>query len=77
MLKSSKIRYNWIFQVIIIGYFYFLRLETTVNWFFHRVELYNCAIAGHELGTLSTPVHNTLSVHDNSWALKFDNFSEY
>ena len=35
------------------------------------------AIAGRELGTLSIRVHNSLTVHANLWALKFDNFSEF
>ena len=35
------------------------------------------AITGHELDTLCIGVHNSLTVHDNSWALKFDNFSEF
>ena len=35
------------------------------------------AIGGHELGTLSIRVHNSLTVHYNLWALKFDNFSEF
>ena len=35
------------------------------------------AIAGQELGTLNKRVHNSLTFHDNSWALRFDNFSEF
>ena len=34
-------------------------------------------IGGHELDTLSIRAHNSLTVHDNSWALKFDNFCEF
>ena len=34
-------------------------------------------IAGHELGTLSIRLHNSLTAYDNLWALKFDNFSEF
>ena len=40
------------------------------------VELCIWAIGGHELGNLSIRVHNKLTVHDNSWALKFDKFSK-
>ena len=38
--------------------------------------MYTWAIAGNELGTLNIQVHNLLTVYDNLWALKFDNFSE-
>ena len=55
---------------------FFLELENTEGWFFKRVYLYICDIAGHELSTLSIRVHNSLKVHGNSWALKFDNYSE-
>ena len=54
-----------------------LELKTTEVWFFQRVHLYIRAIAGHELGTLSMRVHDSLKIHDNSWALKFHNFSEF
>ena len=33
-------------------------------------------MGGQELGTLSIRVFNSLAVHDNSGALKFDYFSE-
>ena len=40
--------------------------------------MYIWNIAGHELGTLRIlVVHNSLTVHDNSCAWKFDNFSEF
>ena len=54
-----------------------MELKTEEGWFFQRVDLCIWAIGGHELGTLSIPVHNSLTVYDNSWALKFDNFSEF
>ena len=56
---------------------FILELKTEEGWFFQRVDLCIWAIGGHELGTLSIPVHNSLTVYDNSWALKFDNFSEF
>ena len=45
--------------------------------FFQRVQMCIWAIGGQELGTLSIRVHNSLAVHDNSWVLKFDSFSEF
>ena len=33
--------------------------------------------AGHQLGTLSIRIYNSLIVYDNLWALKFGNFSEF
>ena len=45
--------------------------------FFQRVYLYKWVIAGHKLGTLSKQIHNSLTVYDNSSALKSDNFSEF
>ena len=33
--------------------------------------------AGHQLGTLSIGIYNSLIVYDNLWALKFGNFSEF
>ena len=54
-----------------------LELKTAKGWFFLRVHLCIWAIGGHKLGTLSIRVHNSLTVHDNLWALKFDNFSEF
>ena len=56
---------------------FILELKTAEGWFFQRVHLCIWAIGGYELGTLSIRVHNSLKVHDNSWALKFDNFSEF
>ena len=55
----------------------FLELKTTEGLFFQRVRLYIWDIAGHELGTLSIRVDDSATVHDNSWALKLDNFSEF
>ena len=54
-----------------------LELKTAEGRFFHRVHLCIWAIGGHELGTLSIRVHNSLTVHDYSWALKFENFCEF
>ena len=42
-----------------------------------RVHLCIWAIAGHELGTLSIRAHNSLTVYEHTWALKFDDFSEF
>ena len=33
--------------------------------------------AGHQLGTLSIRIYNSLTVYDNLWALKFDSFFEF
>ena len=44
---------------------------------FLRIHLFIWATGGHELGTLSIRVHNSLTVYGNSWALKFDHFSEF
>ena len=54
-----------------------LELKTAEGWFFQRVHLCIWVKGGHELDTLSIRVHNSLTVHDNSWALKFDCFSEF
>ena len=54
-----------------------LELKTAERRFFHRVHLCIWAIGGHKLGTLGIRAHNSLTVHDNSWALKFDNFFEF
>ena len=54
-----------------------LKLKTAEGWFFKRVRLCMWAIGRQQLGTLSIPVHNSLIVHHSSWALKFDNFSEF
>ena len=56
---------------------FILELNPAEGWFFQRVHLCILAIGGHELVTLSIRVHNSLTVHDNLWALKFDNFSEF
>ena len=56
---------------------FILELKTAEGWFFQRVYLCTWVIGGHELGTPSIRVHNSLTVHDNSWALKFSNFSEF
>ena len=56
---------------------FFLDPETVEGRFFQRVYLYRWVIAGDELSTLSKRIHNSLTVYDNSWALKFDNFSEF
>ena len=56
---------------------FILELKTAEGWFFQRVHLCIWAMGGYELGTLSMQVHNLLTVHNNSWALKFDNFSEF
>ena len=76
--------YNLIFLIplsccfyFFILFFVFLQLKTTKGWFFQRVRLYIWAIERYELSTLSIRVHNSLTVHDNSWSLKFDNFSEF
>ena len=50
---------------------------TAEGWFFQRVKLCIWAIGGHKLGILSIRVHNSLTAHDNSLALKFDNFPEF
>ena len=39
--------------------------------------LYICIYGVHELGTLNIRIHHSLTVYDNSWALKFYNFSEF
>ena len=54
-----------------------LKLKTAEGWFFKRVRLCMWAIGRQQLGNLSIPVHNSLIVHHSSWALKFDNFSEF
>ena len=54
-----------------------LELKTGERWFVQRVHLYVWAIRRHELGTLSIRVHNSLTVHENSCTLKFDNFSKF
>ena len=54
-----------------------LELNTTEIWFFQRVYLYIWAIGGQKLGILSIQVHSSLLELWNSWALKFDNFSEF
>ena len=40
-------------------------------------HLYILVTAGHELGTLSIQIYDSLTVYDNSWALKLDSFSEF
>ena len=54
-----------------------LELKTAEGWFFQRLKLCIWTKRGHEVGTLSIRVHHSVTVHDNSWALKFDNFSEF
>ena len=54
-----------------------INIETTEGWIFQRVYLYVWVIAEHELSILSIRVHNSLTVHDSLWALKFDIFSEF
>ena len=69
---------NLIFLIsVVLSLAFLLVLKTTEVWFFQSVHLYVWAIAGHEPGTLSIQLHNSMTVHDNSWALKFDNFSEF
>ena len=68
--------------VLSLAYFscrlcFILELKAERGSFFQRFHLYIWAIGGHELGILSIRVHNSLTVQDNSWALKFDNFSEF
>ena len=67
----------WGFFCFAFCFLFFLELKTTERWFFQRVHLYIWAIAWHKLGTLSIRVHSAMTVHDHSWALKFDNFSEF
>ena len=45
--------------------------------FSDRSPVYMGYTAGHELGTLSIRICNSLTVYDNSWVLKFDIFSEF
>ena len=59
---------------------FILEPKNAEGWFHlwnQRIHLCIWAIGGHELETLSIRVPNFLTVHDNSWALKFDNFSEF
>ena len=76
---------NLIFQVSVVFslvFFYFvlffvhLRAKDYRRMIFSKSHLYIWAIGGHELGTLSIRVSNSLIFHENSWALKLDNFSE-
>ena len=63
--------------LLLLIIYLFLELKTTEGLFFQRVCLYIWDIAGYELGTLSIRVDNSATVHDNSWALKLDNFSKF
>ena len=58
-------------------FFAFLEIETIERWFFQIVHLCLWVTAGHELGTLSIRIHNSLIVYGNSQDLKFDTFSEF
>ena len=76
--------YNLIFLISVVlslmCFFYRLRcileIKTAEGWLFQGVHLCIWTIEGHKLGTLTMQVHNSLTVHNNLWALKFDNFSE-
>ena len=89
-LKNSKFRGISNFRCLVargyvlfsfsffLSFFFFFLLLLSRMIFFSEFTclLCICVIGGHELGTLSIRVHNSLTVHDNSWALKLDNFSE-
>ena len=63
--------------VLFCRFCFILELKTVEGWFFRRVYLCIWSIGGDELGAISIRVHNSLKVHDNSWALRFDDFSEF
>ena len=66
-----------IFITIFLFCFFFGARDYRLMIFSESSPIYIWAIAEHELDTLSIRVHNSLTVHDNSWALKFDNFLEF
>ena len=66
-----------IFFYFCFSLLFFVEPGTQEGWFFQRVYLYIWVIAGHELGTFSIRIHNSLTVYDNSRALKLDNFYEF
>ena len=81
---------NWVFVISVVFtcvcccyycfvfcFLLYLELETTEEWFFQRVHQYIWVAAERKLGTLSIRIYNSLALGDNSWALKFDNFSEF
>ena len=73
----------WLVCVFYFILFYFwllcciLEPKAAEGWFFQRAHLCTWSIGGHELDTLNIWVNNSLTVHDNPWALEFDNFSEF
>ena len=92
MLKNSKIGYDWIFQII-LGYHNLIFLisvvlslvfAVVVVVFFFEAREYKRIIFSESSAvfmgcsrTWTKQVQNSLTVHDNSWTLKFHNFSEF
>ena len=91
MLKNSKIGYDWIFQII-LGYHDLIFLISVVLslvlllllFFFFEAREYKRIIFSESSAvfmgcsrTWTKQVQNSLTVHDNSWTLKFHNFSEF
>ena len=74
------VRAFFLFCVSFLSFVFHFGAKGCRRMIFQRVHLCIWAIGGHELGTFSIeyPIHwQFMSVHDNSWALKFDNFSEF
>ena len=62
----------WCCFFVVVSFFIFGARDNRRMFFFRE---FTCIYG--QLGTLSIRVQNSLTVHDNSWALKIDNFSEF